>query len=56
MNMGYCRFQNTLSDFRDCKNNLYNIDSEEEKLAAKKLYSEARDYIKRYDKMMELDN
>lgn len=37
-NMGYCRFQNTLSDLRDCQENLWDEDlSDEEERARKAL-------------------
>ena len=37
-NMGYCRFQNTLSDLRDCEEHLYDNDlSEEEEQAKERL-------------------
>jgi len=30
MNMSYCRFQNTASDFRDCLENLRSLDPEDQ--------------------------
>lgn len=36
-NMSYCRFQNTLSDLRDCYENWDDAESDEEKVARKKL-------------------
>ena len=36
-NMSYCRFQNTLSDLRDCSNNLGNASSPDEKKARKRM-------------------
>lgn len=36
-NMSYCRFSNTLSDLRDCNNNLVESLSKEEHDARKKL-------------------
>ncbi len=35
-NMGYCRFQNTLGDLRDCHNHLYDDDLSEAELRARK--------------------
>ena len=35
-NMSYCRFQNTLSDLRDCEQNLFNEDLSGEEQAARK--------------------
>lgn len=35
-NMSYCRFQNTLSDLRDCEENLFDEDLSEEEQAARK--------------------
>ncbi len=29
MNMSYCRFQNTASDFRDCLENLHSLEPED---------------------------
>lgn len=52
-NMGYCRFQNTLSDFEDCIDNLDNIDSLDEKKAAKYLYDAAKEYIEKYEELEE---
>ena len=49
MNMSYCRFENTLSDFEDCINNLGEITSESEKRAAKSLYEAAKEYIELYE-------
>jgi hypothetical protein len=44
-NMSYCRFQNTLSDLRDCLEALHNQDklSADEARAAKRLISVARE-------------
>ena len=50
-NMSYCRFENTLSDFYDCLDNLDNINSESEKRAAKSLYEAATEYIERYEEI-----
>lgn len=36
-NMGYCRFQNTLNDLRDCYENIDNDLSDDEKQAKDKL-------------------
>ena len=47
-NMGYCRFQNTLSDLRDCYENMYDdVDklSPEEKRARKKLIKVCSDIV-----------
>lgn len=50
MNMNYCRFQNTLSDFEDCLEHLKEeITSESEKRAAKSLYEAAKEYIEQYE-------
>lgn len=35
MNMSYCRFQNTLTDLRDCQENMDDSDLSPEELAAK---------------------
>lgn len=49
-NMSYCRFKNTLEDFADCVENLYELEeaSFEEQMAAKKLYKQALEYIEIY--------
>lgn len=36
-NMGYCRFQNTLQDLRDCDEHWEDVESEEEKKAQARL-------------------
>ena len=36
-NMGYCRFQNTVTDLQDCYDNIGCTESEEEKAAEKRL-------------------
>lgn len=45
-NMAYCRFQNTEIDLQDCLDNLNerNIESEEEKQAAKDLFINFLEY------------
>lgn len=54
-NMSYCRFRNTLNDFKDCLYALDDVDefkdetSEEEKYAAKKLRELCEEYIEQYD-------
>lgn len=48
-NMSYCRFKNTLSDFRDCLYNLDSIESESEERAARSLYHAAKEYVERYE-------
>lgn len=35
-NMGYCRFQNTLSDLRDCEEHMDDDDLHEEEAAARR--------------------
>ncbi len=35
-NMGYCRFQNTVSDLRDCLDNLFDDEIEEDEQKARK--------------------
>jgi hypothetical protein len=49
-NMSHCRFENTLSDFRDCLEWLAENDPEDELSvdelkAAKRLASKAKDYV-----------
>lgn len=44
-NMSYCRFQNTLGDFRDCREGLNEIDSQREFEAMVSLAKEALDFI-----------
>lgn len=51
-NMSYCRFQNTLRDFRDCANALRELEagnesplSDDELAAAKDLLAEAADLL-----------
>ena len=56
MNMSYCRFENTLSDFYDCLDNLEEITSESEKRAAKFLYEAAKKYIDLYEELNEGNN
>lgn len=50
-NMSYCRFRNTLNDFKDCLYALTDVDdtSEEEKHAAKQLRKLCEEYIEEYD-------
>lgn len=54
-NMSYCRFRNTLNDFKDCLYALGDVDEfkdetiEEEKYAAKKLRELCEEYIEQYD-------
>lgn len=50
-NMSYARFQNTLTDFRDCVEalpDLEDFDSAEGR-AARKLYELAREYIEQFE-------
>lgn len=49
-NMSYCRFRNTLSDLRDCKNALENLDfpGEEEKRAARELLILCQDITEQF--------
>lgn len=49
--MSYCRFQNTLSDLRDCRNDL-EVESREEHDARRKLLklcAELAEYAEDYD-------
>lgn len=50
-NMGYCRFRNTLTDFRDCLEAIESGEelSPEEQKAAKKLFEAAKDYIEAWE-------
>ena len=50
-NMSYCRFENTLSDLRDCLYNLDNPESESEERAARSLYHVAKEYVERYEQI-----
>ena len=47
-NMGYCRFQNTLADLRDCSNNFDEAQSEEEIKAREKLLKLCRKMVADY--------
>ena len=50
MNMSYCRFQNTLSDLKDCYDNIPNQDlSRDEARAFAELVLLAKDIADRYD-------
>lgn len=59
-NMSYCRFENTLSDFKDCLESLESdglddlSDTEEE--AAEALADAARKYLKEYDSLTKEDS
>lgn len=55
-NMSYCRFSNTLEDFSDCVDNLYEIEeaSAREQIAAEKLYEQALQYIKIYREVKDI--
>ena len=50
-NMSYCRFENTLSDLRDCLYNLDSPESESEERAARSLYHVAKKYVERYEQI-----
>jgi hypothetical protein len=44
-NMSYCRFQNTLSDLRDCANHIDDILGEEEHEARLDLYDICKEIV-----------
>ena len=48
-NMSYCRFRNTKSDLRDCVDNFWNIQNEEEHLARKRLVALAKEIVELYE-------
>ena len=48
-NMSYCRFQNTKTDLRDCVSNFWNVSSEEEASARKRLVKYAKEIVELYD-------
>ncbi len=47
-NMSYCRFQNTLTDLKDCYNNMNKELSEDEELARKSLIDLCRQIASNY--------
>ena len=49
MNMGYCRFENTLKDLQDCEDHLDEELSETEELAREELFSLIREIAIGYD-------
>lgn len=55
-NMGYCRFINTLSDLKDCYNNLDSKDlSEEEYNARKQMIEMCMSIASEYEHLLEED-
>ncbi len=48
-NMSYCRFQNTLSDLFDCKENFNDISSEDELEAAKRMILLCQEIVDEFD-------
>jgi len=48
MNMSYCRFENTLSDLRDCARYIRTPISQEEAVARRKLIEECYDILQTY--------
>ena len=60
MNMSYCRFQNTRTDFQDCvlalqdmlDDNSIELSQDEERAAAQ-LYQLAQEYIENYERYEE---
>jgi hypothetical protein len=52
-NMSYTRFQNTLPDLRDCVESLDDVESPQEKAAAKKMYQACLEFVKAYEEMNE---
>ena len=48
-NMSYCRFQNTRLDLRDCVENFWNIDSEDEHRARQRLVALAKEIVELYE-------
>lgn len=57
-NMSYCRFENTLNDFKDYVHNIENYDdlSDSEQKAADRLYMQAQVYIDAYNDVTENDD
>ena len=47
--MSYCRFQNTKTDLRDCVSNFWNVSSEEEANARKRLVKYAKEIVELYE-------
>lgn len=59
-NMSYCRFENTVNDFRDCLNDLEEQESLEhlsdrEKTQAKRLFDLAQLYIEIYSDIKRIE-
>lgn len=64
-NMSYCRFENTLGDLRDCKNEVYaaielgkdyvdfrlGLSSENERIAFDRLYAMCSEFIEAYEQI-----
>lgn len=50
-NMSYCRFRNTLADFRDCLDSIHDVDedNDDEIRARARLAELAREYIDEFD-------
>lgn len=44
-NMSYCRFRNTAPDLRDCLHNFWNVSSEDEARARKRLVALAKQVV-----------
>ena len=55
-NMSYCRFQNTLSDLRDCYSNWDNDDlSNEEERARSRILSLCEDIVSDWSEIFDLE-
>lgn len=48
-NMSYCRFRNTRSDLRDCVDNFFNLENEEEHHARQRLVLLAKEIVALYE-------
>jgi hypothetical protein len=57
MNMGYCRFQNTLTDLKDCEDHLDDEDlGEEEEQARKRMIKVCINIARDYEHMLKPSN
>ena len=59
-NMSYCRFENTLGDFRDClralrEEGIQGIDSQSERECAESLFFAAQKFVTAYQQSLAID-
>jgi hypothetical protein len=50
-NMSYCRFRNTLTDLKDCRDNLFDDLGDDEHSAREKLVKVCRDIVEQADEI-----